>query len=73
MSQHSRNLCVDGVGPFEHETPFYLEPSSARIRALGYLKCISVRSDLKAAAVEGQLPLVLFDNFIGRMGSGSGT
>ena len=65
VSQHSRNLCVDGVGPFEHETPFYLEPSSARIRALGYLKCILVRSDLKAAAVEGQLPLVLFDNLIG--------
>ena len=64
MSKNSRNLCVNGAGPFEHETPFYLEPSSARMRTLGYLKCILVRSDLKAAAVEGQ-PLVLFDNFIG--------
>jgi len=41
------------------------------MRALGYLICILVSSDLKAAAVEGELPLVLFDNFIGRMGSGT--
>lgn len=29
VSKHSRNFCVRGVGPFEHETGFYLEPSSA--------------------------------------------
>lgn len=27
VSKHSRNFCVGGVGPFEHETGFYLEPS----------------------------------------------
>lgn len=26
VSKHSRNLCVNAAGPFEHETPFYLGP-----------------------------------------------
>lgn len=56
VSKHSRNSCVREVGPFEHETGFYLEPSSAIKRTW----CSDL--ELFKSHFSSQVPKTLFES-----------